>query len=326
MRPIRITVTGAAGQIGYALVYRIAAGDLFGDRPVELRLLEVPQAVKALDGVAMELADCAFPALAGLEVGDDPRRIFDGAEVAMLVGAAPRGPGMERADLLGANGAIFAEQGRALAAAAAPELRVVVTGNPANTNALIAARHADGVPKERFTALTRLDHNRAVSALARRAGRPVSDVSRITIWGNHSGTQYPDIYHARICGRPAVDWVGELWGTFDFVPHVANRGARVIASRGLSSAASAANATIEHVRDWYAGTPADDWTSMAVVSDGSYGVPAGLVSSFPVTTAGGEHRIVEGLHLNALSRARIDASVTELMRERDVVGRLGLLA
>lgn len=322
--PVRVAVTGAAGQIGYSLVYRIAAGDLFGGRRVELRLLEVPDAVRALDGVAMELVDCAFPTLAGVEIGADPRHIFDGAEVAMLVGAAPRGPGMERSDLLAANGSIFAEQGRALAAAS-PDVRVVVTGNPANTNAIIAAHHADGVPRERFTALTRLDHNRARSMLAKHAGRPVDDVTHMTLWGNHSTTQYPDLYNARICGRPALEWVGDVWANFDYIPHVARRGAQVIAARGKSSAASAANATIEHVRDWYRGTPEGDWTSMAVASDGSYGVPEGLVCSFPVTTGGGSHSIVQGLHLNAFARSKVEASVAELVSERETVRRLGLL-
>ena len=326
MTPIRIAVTGAAGQIGYSLVYRIAAGDVFGDRPVELRLLDLPQAVPALAGVAMELEDCASPVLAGIEVGDDPRRIFDGVNVALLVGASPRKAGMERSDLLKANGPIFAAQGRALAASAASDLRVLVTGNPANTNALIAQRNADGVPPERFTALTRLDHDRAVSLLARKARRAPSDVTRMTIWGNHSTTQYPDVYNARICGRPAMDWVDDGWIAFDYIPQVARRGAAVIAARGKSSAASAANATLAHVRDWFAGTPAGTWTSMAVVSDGSYGVPEGLVCSFPVTTVDGRWRIVQELPLNAFSRTKIDASVAELRGEAEAVSRLGFVA
>lgn len=326
MTPIRIAVTGAASQIGYSLVYRIAAGDVFGDRPVELRLLDLPQAVPALAGVAMELEDCASAVLAGVEVGADPRRLFDGVNVAMLVGASPRKAGMERADLLQANGAIFAEQGRALAAVAASDLRVLVTGNPANTNALIAQRNADGVPPERFTALTRLDHDRAVSLLARKACRAPGDVTRMTIWGNHSTTQYPDVYNAQICGRPAMDWVDEGWVAFDFIPQVARRGAAVIAARGASSAASAANATISHVRDWFAGTPDGGWTSMAVVSDGSYGVPEGLVSSYPVTTRGGNWSIVPGLALNAFSRTKIAASVAELRAEAETVLRLGFTA
>ena len=322
----RIAVTGAAGQIGYALVYRLASGDLLGDEPVELRLLEVPAAVRALDGVAMELLDCAFPQLKGIEVTSDPRVAFDGANVAMLVGASPRKAGMERADLLEANAAIFAEQGRALASSAAPNVRVVVTGNPANTNALITSQHADGIPAERFTALTRLDHNRARAQLAAKARRPVADVTHVTIWGNHSATQYADAFNAQICGRPAAEWIADdAWIAFDFLPTVARRGAAVIMARGKSSAASAANATIAHVRDWLLGTPQDDWTSMAVVSDGSYGVPAGLVSSFPVRCAGGDWQIVQGLPLNAFAKTRFDASVDELRSEAEEVRSMGLL-
>ena len=322
----RIAITGAAGQIGYALVYRLASGDLLGDEPVELRLLEVPAAVKALDGVAMELLDCAFPQLKGIEVTDDPAVAFDGANVAMLVGASPRGAGMERADLLEANAAIFAAQGRALAASAAPDVRVVVTGNPANTNALIASRHADGIPASRFTALTRLDHNRARAQLAAKARRPVADVTNVTIWGNHSATQYADAFNARICGKPADQWiVDDAWIAFDFLPTVAKRGAAVIAARGRSSAASAANATIAHVRDWLLGTPGGDWTSMAVVSDGSYGVPAGLVSSFPVRCHSGEWEIVQGLPLNAFATSRVNVSVDELKAEAEEVRSMGLL-
>ena len=322
----RIAVTGAAGQIGYALVYRLASGDLLGDEPVELRLLEVPAAVKALDGVAMELLDCAFPQLKGIEVTDDPAVAFDGANVAMLVGASPRSAGMERADLLEANAAIFAAQGRALAASAAPDVRVVVTGNPANTNALIASRHADGIPASRFTALTRLDHNRARAQLAAKARRPVADVTNVTIWGNHSATQYADAFNARICGMPADQWIADdAWIAFDFIPTVARRGAAVIAARGRSSAASAANATIAHVRDWLLGTPGGDWTSMAVVSDGSYGVPAGLVSSFPVRCCDSEWEIVQGLPLNAFARSRINVSVDELKSEAEEVKSMGLL-
>ncbi|WP_314290043.1 malate dehydrogenase [Arachnia propionica] len=322
----RIAVTGAAGQIGYALVYRLASGDLLGDEPVELRLLEVPAAVKALDGVAMELLDCAFPQLKGIEVTDDPAVAFDGANVAMLVGASPRSAGMERADLLEANAAIFAAQGRALAASAAPDVRVVVTGNPANTNALIASRHADGIPASRFTALTRLDHNRARAQLAAKARRPVADVTNVTIWGNHSATQYADAFNARICGKPADQWIADdAWIAFEFIPTVARRGAAVIAARGRSSAASAANATIAHVRDWLLGTPGGDWTSMAVVSDGSYGVPAGLVSSFPVRCCDSEWEIVQGLPLNAFARSRVNVSVDELKSEAEEVRSMGLL-
>ena len=322
----RIAITGAAGQIGYALVYRLASGDLLGDEPVELRLLEVPAAVKALDGVAMELLDCAFPQLKGIEVTDDPAVAFDGANVAMLVGASPRSAGMERADLLEANAAIFAAQGRALAASAASDVRVVVTGNPANTNALIASRHADGIPASRFTALTRLDHNRARAQLAAKARRPVADVTNVTIWGNHSATQYADAFNARICGKPADQWIADdAWIAFEFIPTVARRGAAVIAARGRSSAASAANATIAHVRDWLLGTPGGDWTSMAVVSDGSYGVPAGLVSSFPVRCRDGNWEIIQGLPLNAFARSRVNVSVDELKSEAEEVRSMGLL-
>lgn len=322
---VRVAVTGAAGQIGYALLYRIAAGAVFGDRPVELRLLEVPDAVKALEGVAMELEDCAFPWLRGVHLDDDPRRAFDGANVAMLVGASPRKAGMERSDLLAANGQIFAEQGRALAAVAAPDVRVVVTGNPANTNAYIAAANAPDVPRERFSALTRLDHNRALSLLAHKTGRRVGEIKGLAIWGNHSMTQYPDLYHAQICGRPASEWVDDRWVNFDFIPAVAERGAAVIAARGKSSAASAANATISHVADWLHGTTGDDWTSMAVSSKGEYGVDEGLFSSFPVTTKDGEYRIVEGLRLSAFARAKIDASLDELRGEVAAVRRLGIV-
>ena len=322
----RIAITGAAGQIGYALVYRLASGDLLGDEPVELRLLEVPAAVKALDGVAMELLDCAFPQLKSIEVTDDPAVAFDGANVAMLVGASPRSAGMERADLLEANAAIFAAQGRALAASAASDVRVVVTGNPANTNALIASRHADGIPASRFTALTRLDHNRARAQLAAKARRPVADVTNVTIWGNHSATQYADAFNARICGKPADQWIADdAWIAFDFLPTVAKRGAAVIAARGRSSAASAANATLDHVRDWLLGTPGGEWTSMAVVSDGSYGVPVGLVSSFPVRCHSGEWEIVQGLPLNAFARSRVNVSVDELKAEAEEVRSMGLL-
>ena len=324
--PVKVAVTGAAGQIGYALVYRIASGELFPGRQVELRLLEVPQAVKAVEGVAMELVDCAFPTLAGIEVGDDPDAVFDGANAALLVGSMPRRAGMERADLLAANGQIFSVQGRALAHSAASDLRVVVIGNPANTNAYIAYHNADGVPAERFSALTRLDHNSAVSALAKKARRPAGDITRMTIWGNHSSSQYPDVFNARICGRPAAEWIAnDAWINFDFIPQVAKRGAAVIAARGASSAASAANAAIEHVRDWFAGTPDGDWTSMAVVSDGSYQVPAGLVSSFPVTTKAGNHCIVSDLPLSAFACSKIDVSIDELRAEADAVRGLGFV-
>ncbi len=326
MKPLRIAVTGAAGQIGYSLLFRLAAGDLCGDRPIELRLLEVPAALGALEGVVMELDDCAFPALAGVEIGSDPRAVFDGADLALLVGAMPRRAGMQRSDLLQANGAIFSEQGRALAEVAADDIRVVVTGNPANTNALIAYRNAPAIPRERFTALTRLDHNRARAMLARRANLAVGDVEGMTIWGNHSLTQYPDLFNATIGGVSAARWIGDdAWLNFDYIPQVAARGAAVIAARGASSAASAANATLEHARDWLRGTRPGTWTSMAVVSDGSYGVPDGLVSSFPVTCADGDWSIVQGLELNAFARTKLDASVEELSREADAVKALGLL-
>lgn len=326
MEPLRIAVTGAAGQIGYALLFRIAAGDLWGERPVELRLLEVPGALKSLDGVVMELQDCAFPLLAGVEAGSDPRAVFDGANLALLIGASPRRAGMQRSDLLKANGAIFSEQGRALSDVAAEDVRVVVTGNPANTNALIGYRNAPLIPRERFSALTRLDHNRAVAMLAARARLGVDHVDRMTIWGNHSSTQYPDLFNATINSQPAAGWLGDdAWLNFDFIPDVANRGGAVIAARGSSSAASAANATIEHARDLIRGTAPGSWTSMAVPSDGSYGVPDGLVSSFPVTCANGSWTIVQGLELNAFGRSKLEASVRELESEAAAVRSLGLL-
>jgi len=325
--PVNVTVTGAAGQIGYALLFRIASGQLLGPHtPVRLRLLEIPQGVKAAEGIAMELDDCAFPLLAGIDIFDDPMAGFAGANVALLVGARPRTAGMERSDLLTANGGIFGPQGAAINAGAADDIRVLVVGNPANTNALLAAAHAPDVPAERFTAMTRLDHNRALSQLAKKAGVPVAEITRLTIWGNHSTTQYPDIVHAQISGRPATEVVADqAWLENDFIPTVATRGAVVIEARGASSAASAANAAIDHVFDWVTGTPAGGWTSAAVVSDGSYGVPAGLVCSFPVTSAGGHWEIVDGLEIDEFSRGRIDASVAELVAERDAVTALGLL-
>ncbi len=324
--PVTVTVTGAAGQIGYALLFRIASGAMLGaSTPVRLRLLEIPQAVKAAEGTAMELADCAFPMLESVEIYDDATAAFDGVNVALLVGARPRGPGMERGDLLSANGGIFKPQGAAINAGAADDVRVLVVGNPANTNALIAQSHAPDVPAERFTAMTRLDHNRALSQLAARTGSSVRDLARLTIWGNHSATQYPDRFHATVGGRPALELVDTDWVTDTFIPTVAKRGAAIIDARGASSAASAANAAIDHVRDWVAGTPAGDWTSAGVVSDGSYGVPEGLISSFPVTSSGGDWEIVQGLELGELSRARLDASVAELVEERDAVRGLGLV-
>ncbi|MBF0815927.1 malate dehydrogenase [Microbacterium paludicola] len=324
--PVTVTVTGAAGQIGYALLFRIGAGDMLGpDVPVRLRLLEIPQALKAAEGTAMELDDGAFPLLAGVDITHDARVAFDGTNIALLVGARPRGPGMERGDLLEANGGIFGPQGAAIEAAAADDVRVLVVGNPANTNALIAQRHAPSVPAGRFTAMTRLDHNRALSRVAGHLGVPVADVSRVAIWGNHSATQYPDLTHALVAGEPAAARLDRSWIEDDFIPGVAKRGAAIIEARGASSAASAASAVIDHVRDWTLGTAPGDWTSAALPSDGSYGVPEGLVCSFPVTAEGGEWRIVPGLDIDDFSRARIDASVAELIEERDAVAALGLI-
>ncbi|MBA3956654.1 MAG: malate dehydrogenase [Acidimicrobiia bacterium] len=326
--PVRVAVTGAAGQIGYSLVFRIAAGAMLGPgQPVELRLLEIPPALPALQGVAMELADCAFPLLAGVTCTDDPGVAFDGAEVALLVGSRPRTKGMERAELLGANGAIFTVQGRAIADRADPGVRVLVVGNPANTNCLIAQRNAPGLDPRHFSAMTRLDHNRAVARLAAKVTVPVGDVARMTIWGNHSATQYPDLFHARVGGTSAWEALGgdREWVDDEFIPGVQQRGAQVIAARGASSAASAAAAAIDHVRDWVQGTPDGDWVSMAVVSDGSYGVAGGLVSSFPVVCSDGEWSIVGGLEIDEVSRSRIDASVAELAGEAEAVERLGLL-
>ena len=325
--PVRVAVTGAAGQIGYSLVFRIASGQLLGpDQPIILQMLEIPPAMGALEGVAMELDDCAFGLLAGMELSDQPETAFSGASWALLVGSRPRTKGMERKDLLEANGGIFTRQGAALAANAAEDIRVLVVGNPANTNCLIAQRNAPGVPPERFTAMTRLDHNRAIAQLASRAGAPVSDVRCMTIWGNHSATQYPDIFNCHIGDRPAHEIVDDQrWLEDDFIPTVQQRGAAIIEARGASSAASAANAAIDHVRDWASGTPDGDWVSVALPSDGSYGVPEGLISSFPCTSDGNSWRIVQGLEHNAFSRGRIDASVAELAAERDTVRDLGLI-
>src|SRR3954463_3929753 len=325
--PLKVAVTGAAGQIGYSLLFRLASGSLLGaDRPVELRLLEIEPALKSLEGVVMELDDCAFPTLAGVEIGHEPETIFDGVNLALLVGARPRTKGMERGDLLEANGAIFTAQGKALNHVAADDVRIGVTGNPANTNALIAMRNAPDIPRERFSALTRLDHNRAISQLAAKTGAAVTDIKKMTIWGNHSATQYPDLFHAEIGGRGAAEVVGDqAWVEDYFIPTVAKRGAAIIDARGSSSAASAASATCDAARDWLHGTPEGDWVSMAVVSDGSYGVPEGLVSSFPVTTSGGDWSIVQGLEIDDFSRARIDASTAELAEERDAVQQLGLI-
>ena len=324
-QPVTVTVTGAAGQIGYALLFRIASGQLLGPGvPVKLRLLEIPQAVKAAEGTAMELDDCAFPLLAGIDILDTPEAGFEGANIALLVGARPRTAGMERGDLLEANGGIFGPQGRAINDHAASDIRVLVVGNPANTNALIAQQHAPDVPAERFNAMTRLDHNRALSQLARRTGTPVDQIENLTIWGNHSATQYPDVFHATVAGRPATELVDEGWLKEEFIPTVAKRGAAIIDARGASSAASAANAAIDHVHDWVNGT-GSSWTSAAIPSDGSYGVPEGLISSFPVHARDGAWEIVQGLEVNEFSRERIDASVAELVSERDAVRELGLI-
>ena len=325
--PVKITVTGAAGQIGYALLFRIASGHLLGpDTKVHLSLLEVPAAVKAAQGTAMELDDCAFPLLAGIDISDDPNAAFNGTNIAMLVGARPRTKDMERADLLEANGGIFGPQGRALNAHAASDLKVLVVGNPANTNALITMHNAPDVPRERFTAMTRLDHNRAISQLAKKSGADLSEIKKMTIWGNHSATQYPDIFHATVGGVNAAEAVNDqAWLEGDFIPTVSKRGAAIIEARGASSAASAANAAIGHVHDWVLGTPKDDWVSMAIVSDGSYGVAEGLISSFPVTCADGEYTVVQGLEINDFSRTRIDATAAELAEERDAVTELGLI-
>jgi malate dehydrogenase len=325
--PVKVTVTGAAGQIGYALLFRIASGHLLGDGvPVHLNLLEIPDAVKAAEGTAMELDDCAFPLLAGIDIYDDPNKAFEGTNIGLLVGARPRGPGMERSDLLEANGGIFKPQGEAINAGAADDIKVLVVGNPANTNALIAMSNAPDVPRERFTAMTRLDHNRAITQLAKRTGAAVTDITRMTIWGNHSATQYPDLVHAKVRGESAWDAVGdEQWIADEFIPTVAKRGAAIIDARGASSAASAANAAIDHVHDWVNGTPEGDWVSMAIPSDGSYDVPEGLISSFPVTCSGGEYSIVQGLEIEEFSRVRIDKTVGELGEERDAVKELGLV-
>ena len=325
--PVNVTVTGAAGQIGYALLFRIASGHLLGpDTPVNLRLLEITPALKAAEGTAMELDDCAFPLLYGIEITDDLKTAFDGTNVGLLVGAMPRKAGMERGDLLSANGGIFKPQGRAINDHAADDVRILVVGNPANTNALIAAGNAPDVPKTRFTAMTRLDHNRAIAQLAKKTGAAVTDISNLTIWGNHSATQYPDLFNAKVGRRNAAEAVNDqAWLEGEFIPTVAKRGAAIIEARGLSSAASAASAALDHVRTWFHGTAEGDWTSMGIVSDGSYGVPEGLVSSFPVTTKDGEYQIVQGLEINEFSRGRIDASVAELAAERDEVVKLGLV-
>ena len=325
--PVKVAVTGAAGQIGYSLLFRIASGSMLGpDQPLELRLLEITPALSALEGVVMELDDCAFPLLTKIEIGDDPKMIFDGVNLACLVGARPRTKGMERRDLLEANGGIFKPQGEALNNNAADDVKVLVTGNPANTNALIAMRNAPDIPAERFHALTRLDHNRAIAQLAAKTGATVNDITHMTIWGNHSATQYPDLFNTLVRGQNAAELINDQeWLESTFLPAVQKRGAAVIEARGASSAGSAANATIGHMRDWVLGTAEGDWVSMSVPSDGSYEVPEGLISSFPCTTSDGTYQIVPGLQINSFSRGKIDASVAELIEEREAVRALGLI-
>ncbi len=325
--PKVVAVTGAAGQIGYAILFRIASGQLLGpDTPVKLSLLEIPDALRAVEGTAMELVDCALPLLSGIEVSDDPNKAFDGANVAVLVGARPRSKGMERSDLLEANGGIFKPQGKALNDHAASDIKVLVVGNPANTNCLIAKSNAPDIPAERFTAMTRLDHNRAIGQIASKTGAPVKDITNMTIWGNHSTTQYPDIFQAKIAGESVAEKINDQqWLENDFIPTVQKRGAAVIEARGASSAASAANAAVDHVHDWVLGTRSGDWVSMAIPSDGSYGVQEGLISSFPVTCANGNYQIVQGLELSDFSKSRIDVTVKELAEEREAVKGLGLI-
>jgi malate dehydrogenase len=325
--PVRVAVTGAAGQIGYSLLFRIASGQMLGpDQPVILQLLDITPAMDALRGVVMELEDCAFPLLESINQTDEPAEAFSGADYALLVGARPRSKGMERKDLLEANGAIFTVQGKALNDHASKDVRVLVVGNPANTNCLIAMNNAPDLPRRHFTAMTRLDHNRAVAQIAKRAGRSVRSVKKVSIWGNHSATQYPHLFAAEIDGVNAHQVIDDLgWVQDDFIPTVQQRGAAIIEARGLSSAASAANAALDHMRDWVLGTPSGDWVSMAVASDGSYGVPEGLICSFPITTSAGEWEIVQGLELDDFARQRFDASVAELIEERDTVVELGLI-
>jgi malate dehydrogenase len=323
-KPVKVAVTGAAGQIGYSLLFRIAAGDMLGkDQPVILQLIEITPAMKALEGVIMELDDCAFPLLAGVESSDDPRKGFDGTEIALLVGARPRTKDMERKDLLGANGKIFTGQGKALNDVAAKNLKVLVVGNPANTNAYIAMKSAPDRPRESFTAMVRLDQNRAMSQVAKKLGVPVTDVKKLTIWGNHSATQYPDVFHAEVNGKSVAALVNDqAWVEKDFIPKVQQRGKAIIEARGSSSAASAASAAVDHVRDWWHGTTKGDWVSMAVPSDGSYGIPEGLIYGYPATCEGGRYSIVQGLEIDAFSRSRMDATTKELQEEADAVAEL----
>jgi malate dehydrogenase len=322
-----VAVTGAAGQIGYSLLFRIASGQLLGpDTPVQLSLLEIPAAVKAAEGTAMELDDCAFPLLSGVDIYDDPNLAFDGASIALLVGARPRSKGMERSDLLEANGGIFKPQGQALNAHAASDIKVLVVGNPANTNCLIAASHAPDIPRERFTAMMRLDHNRAIAQISNKTGAEVDEVTNMTIWGNHSASQYPDVFHAKVKGANAAEAVNDQdWIENDFIPTVQKRGAAIIEARGASSAASAANAAVDHIHDWVLGTPDGDWVSMAIPSDGSYGIEPGIFCGHPCTCSGGEYSIVQGLELHDFSRSRLDATVKELGEERESVRELGLI-
>jgi malate dehydrogenase len=326
-KPVRVAVTGAAGQIGYAILFRIASGQLLGgDTPVHLSLLEIPDALKAVEGTAMELDDCAFPLLAGVDITDDPNKAFDGVNVALLIGARPRSKGMERSDLLEANGGIFKPQGKALNDHAASDIKVLVVGNPANTNCLIAQQNAPDIPAERFTSMMRLDHNRAIAQLAAKANAQVSEVTNMTVWGNHSPTQYPDIFNAKVKGKNAAETVDDQdWLENDFLPTVQKRGAAVIDARGASSAASAANAAVDHVRDWVLGTADADWVSMGIPSDGSYGVDEGLISGFPVTCSNGSYEVVQGLELNDFSRSRLEATVKELAQERDTIKGLELV-
>ena len=325
--PVKVAVTGAAGAIGYALLFRIASGQMLGpDTPVRLSLLEIPQAVKAAEGTAMELDDCAFPLLSGIDIYDDPNQAFDGVSVAVLVGARPRSKGMERGDLLEANGGIFKPQGEALNAHAASDLKVLVVGNPANTNCLIAASNAPDIPNERFNAMVRLDHNRAIAQLAAKTDAAVADVTNMTIWGNHSATQYPDVFNAKVRGVSAAETVNDQsWIEDDFIPTVQKRGAAIIEARGASSAASAANAAIDHIHDWVLGTPDGDWVSMGIPSDGTYGIAEGIWAGFPCTCSGGDYTVVSGLELGDFSQAKVKASVDELNEEREAVKQLGLI-
>ena len=321
--PIRVAVTGAAGQISYSLLFRIAAGEMLGsDQPVILQLLEITPALEALKGVVMELDDCAFPLLQQVIMGDDPKVVFKDADVAILVGARPRGPGMERKDLLEANAAIFSGQGKSLNEVASRDVKVLVVGNPANTNALIAQRNAPDLNPANFTAMTRLDHNRALTQLAQKCQQPITALTHLTIWGNHSSTQYPDIHHTQVAGKSAIELVDQSWYESTFIPQVQQRGAAIIKARGASSAASAANAAIDHVHDWMLGSAEKDWVSMGIFSDGSYGIEEGLIYSFPVTCGQGGFEIVQGLELNEFSQARMKATEKELIEERDAVAHL----